>query len=211
MVYKYYVKRGNKVFGPYYYRSYRDGNKTRKEYLGTKDERKETKSTFDENKIKSIFLLSFFVIVILLSVFFPHPGIAGKATLELGSKTFLANEPISGNLNLMLKQGELIPEKTDILVQIWNETYREEEQIELKKLIKGSGIEIEKEQGIFYIENTQLAGQGSGYGLEGIKTIHPFIYFKLEITGTTETGTEFLEQIDASVVSSTPFIYHTTN
>ena len=69
MVYKYYVKRGNKVFGPYYYRSYRDGNKTRKEYLGTKDERKETKSTFDENKIKSIFLLSFFVIVILLSVF----------------------------------------------------------------------------------------------------------------------------------------------
>lgn len=35
MVYKYYIKRGSKRFGPYYYRSYRVGNKVKKEYLGT--------------------------------------------------------------------------------------------------------------------------------------------------------------------------------
>jgi hypothetical protein len=34
MVYKYYIKRGSKRFGPYYYRSYRVGNKVKKEYLG---------------------------------------------------------------------------------------------------------------------------------------------------------------------------------
>ncbi|GEM_PF-4930088 len=35
MVYKYYVKKKNgKIFGPYYYRSYRVGNEIRKEYLG---------------------------------------------------------------------------------------------------------------------------------------------------------------------------------
>lgn len=34
MVYKYYIKRGNRKFGPYYYRSYRVGDKTKKEYLG---------------------------------------------------------------------------------------------------------------------------------------------------------------------------------
>jgi len=36
MVYRYYVKRGNKRFGPYYYRSYREKGKFKKEYLGTK-------------------------------------------------------------------------------------------------------------------------------------------------------------------------------
>ncbi|MEK6757684.1 MAG: hypothetical protein AABX88_01010 [Nanoarchaeota archaeon] len=36
MVYKKYIKRGNKVHGPYYYESYRDDRGiTRKKYLGT--------------------------------------------------------------------------------------------------------------------------------------------------------------------------------
>lgn len=35
MVYKYFVKKKNgKIFGPYYYKSYRVGNKVNKEYLG---------------------------------------------------------------------------------------------------------------------------------------------------------------------------------
>ena len=38
MVYKRYVKRGKKVYGPYYYLSFRDRNgEVRKRYLGTKE------------------------------------------------------------------------------------------------------------------------------------------------------------------------------
>jgi|TARA_B100001971_G_C18153527_1_gene517215 hypothetical protein len=42
MVYKRYVKRGEKIYGPYYYLSFRDGNgEVRKKYLGTKEPSKE--------------------------------------------------------------------------------------------------------------------------------------------------------------------------
>lgn len=40
MVYKHFVKKKNgKIFGPYYYRSYRVGNEIKKEYLGKNSEK----------------------------------------------------------------------------------------------------------------------------------------------------------------------------
>ncbi|MBR9705322.1 hypothetical protein GOV12_07955, partial [Candidatus Pacearchaeota archaeon] len=41
MVYKKFEKKGDKVFGPYYYESYRDGDKVRKVYIGGEKEYKE--------------------------------------------------------------------------------------------------------------------------------------------------------------------------
>ena len=41
MVHKRYLKKGNKVFGPYYYRSYREDGKVKKEYIGKEDDYKE--------------------------------------------------------------------------------------------------------------------------------------------------------------------------
>jgi len=35
MVYKKYITKGGKLHGPYYYESYRDGDKIKKRYLGT--------------------------------------------------------------------------------------------------------------------------------------------------------------------------------
>ena len=40
MVYKKYIKRGHKVFGPYYYHSYRSKGKVKKIYIGKKKEYK---------------------------------------------------------------------------------------------------------------------------------------------------------------------------
>jgi len=34
MVYKKYLKKGGKIFGPYYYESFRDGNQVKKIYIG---------------------------------------------------------------------------------------------------------------------------------------------------------------------------------
>lgn len=41
MVHKRYLKKGNKIFGPYYYRSYREDGKVKKEYIGKEDEYQE--------------------------------------------------------------------------------------------------------------------------------------------------------------------------
>jgi nitrate reductase NapE component len=60
MVDYHYIKRGNKVYGPYYYRSYRVGNKVKKEYLG-KDYAEKTKA----RKIKTALLLLFVLFIFL--------------------------------------------------------------------------------------------------------------------------------------------------
>lgn len=51
MVYKKYIKRGNKIHGPYYYESYRDENgKTRSRYL--KDYKKDVDTKISTLKKK---------------------------------------------------------------------------------------------------------------------------------------------------------------
>ncbi len=52
MVHKRYEKRGGKVFGPYYYESYRDGVHVRKRYIGNEEEYQRWKRKKEE-KIKS--------------------------------------------------------------------------------------------------------------------------------------------------------------
>ena len=41
MVYKKYLKKGGKTFGPYYYESYREGNHVKKVYIGGEKEYKQ--------------------------------------------------------------------------------------------------------------------------------------------------------------------------
>jgi parallel beta-helix repeat protein len=208
MAFKKYIKRGNKIYGPYYYRSYRVGNQVKKEYLG--------KNYLERVKARERrkALIPFFVLLLsLLFLFFTivrYAGITGKASLELET-TFKANEPITGNLNLVLKQGELIPDKTSVILHVKNETYSQSAKIKLKELIRESALDIEEQKGSFYLENTEITGQGKGYGLEGTRMIFPFVYFKLEITGKSETGTELVEIVDGSATAGVPFTYALSN
>ncbi|MFH1425340.1 MAG: S8 family serine peptidase [archaeon] len=57
MVYKRYVRKGGKVFGPYYYESYRDGEKVRKKYFGSVERKSNWRKGLMFGLLAFVFLL----------------------------------------------------------------------------------------------------------------------------------------------------------
>ncbi|MEM3405525.1 MAG: hypothetical protein QW117_00960, partial [Candidatus Pacearchaeota archaeon] len=172
MVYKKYIKRGNKVFGPYYYESYRKGEDIKKKYIGKKEDLKKIK------RIKNylLFLFGFLFISFMIYSFIYHPKISGKAIVKL-EPIYKENETIEGNLKIILKEGELIPKDSFIKIKL-NE---QEKIIPISELIKE-----EPKEGNYYIENTNIEGFGEGYGFYGTKEIYPEISFTLKIKEKTK-------------------------
>lgn len=76
MVYKKYIKRGNKVFGPYYYSSYREGNKVKTRYFRVKENYQ------NEAKKRKIFAIAAAFLVTIALFFFLKPSIIGLASKE---------------------------------------------------------------------------------------------------------------------------------
>jgi len=76
VVYRYYIKRGAKRFGPYYYRSYRENGKFKKEYLGTSLPKGYRKT----NKLLLILILALIGLTILGLAL--KPAITGFVTRE---------------------------------------------------------------------------------------------------------------------------------
>ena len=126
MVYKRYVYKRGKRFGPYYYESYRDGDKIRKRYLGSSlplSSLPEKKQKINNNLPRNILgrfhkkqlILPVLVIMLLLGfwLFYTNVGLTGKATLDVSSE-YNQGEAISGALKLSLKAGELIPASTTL-------------------------------------------------------------------------------------------------
>jgi hypothetical protein len=78
MVHKRYIKRNGKLFGPYYYESYRVGDKVKKRYLGTEKDikRKESqkikssKDSINLNTNSIIFTITGIFLVVFLFLFF---------------------------------------------------------------------------------------------------------------------------------------------
>ena len=180
MAYKKYIKRGNRKFGPYYYESYRDkdGN-VRKRYVGRTLEKKRVAPT----NFKLI-LLIFLVISIALIIFlFYNLQITGKASLDM-REYYILGDNIFGNLQLSLKEGELIPSNTIVKINMAGET----SEFLLSDLI------VSNDNGIFYIENFELSGEGEGYGFPGTRTSYPEVFFKLRVF---EVGKNITEEVEA--------------
>ena len=76
MVYKKYIKRGDKVFGPYYYSSYREGNKVKTSYLRVKEKYQ------NEVKKRKLFAITAAFLIMVVLFFFLKPSIIGLATNE---------------------------------------------------------------------------------------------------------------------------------
>ena len=76
MVYEKYIRRGGKVFGPYYYESYRENGKIKKRYLGTELSRKRRVTARFRHEIFAII----FVLIIIFGLFFLKP--VGNAVLD---------------------------------------------------------------------------------------------------------------------------------
>ena len=115
MAYRKFIKRGDKTFGPYYYESYRDKNgKVKTKYIGNsapdkREKTKEKKSSKFMWVVPLIILLSLFIILIY------NLEITGKITADIRD-SYIYGENLSGDLRLNLKQGELLPIDSKLII-----------------------------------------------------------------------------------------------
>ena len=79
MVYKKYEKREGKIFGPYYYESYRINGKVKKSYIGGDkeysdwlDQKKVKKYTNKKEIVVSFLFCMFLIFTVFYAVFFAH-------------------------------------------------------------------------------------------------------------------------------------------
>jgi len=89
MVYKKYIKRGNKVFGPYYYSSYREGNKVKTTYFRVKEKYQ------NEAKKRKLFAIAAAFLLIIALFFFLKPDLIGFTALV--TRPLLTLSPIQGH------------------------------------------------------------------------------------------------------------------
>ncbi|MGD2073003.1 MAG: hypothetical protein PVG65_05900, partial [Candidatus Thorarchaeota archaeon] len=181
MVYKKYIKRGGKLYGPYYYESKRIGNKVVSNYVKREVAEEEEKpeppphktiSSINFNK-KFLFiipaLLVLIVLMFTLKSFFP--ALTGKVALQI-SPSYEAGEKISGSMDLVLQKGELIPADSEIIISL----QEQENTISLQQaLIEYSNV------GEYYLEERDLEGEGLGFGVPGEIIYYPEIEFTLLI------------------------------
>ncbi len=100
MVHKKYIKRGDKVFGPYLYENYRQGSVTKTRYLGPVIKQKKFK--IDKNFLKAVAIITF-VIIISLMILVPDKLHLNKISLIkeelLSQKSFGVFVKVIGSTN----------------------------------------------------------------------------------------------------------------
>ena len=180
MVHKKYIKINGKSYGPYYYESYREGGKVKKRYIKSPPEKKEIKREiiassappqFNFSRVKRLAPLILIGIILagifLISFYTP----TGRVTLEI-EKEYKPGEAITGNLNYILKSGELVPSDSVIVISLGGQ----KKEFTLKELVSQEIV-----SGDFYAEGVSLSGSGEGFGLIGEKEIFPDVNFELKI------------------------------
>jgi hypothetical protein len=174
MVYKKYIERNGKIYGPYVYHSRRVDGKVISEYHGS------NKKT---NRRRILFIIALPIIIISLilwSVFF-QPQFTGRIVLDLNQDV---SEEFQGNINLVLKEGELIPMGTKIIIENGGEIY--ESFLE-------DFIDLEEIDGNYYLQDTDVLGNGAGFGIIGKTEKTVSVFFQLKIREK-----DSLEKIDKS-------------
>lgn len=186
MAYKKYIQKNGKLYGPYLYESKRVDGKVISEYHGQK-------KTFDSKKIKDF--LFFFGLAIIIGFFiffiFLDKGLTGNVVLSLDS-TYEKGRPLDGVLQFTLKEGELIPSDTKVILENSGQTY----EFQLNQI-----LDDELSEGNYYVFGKTLEGNGQGYGLEGEKETYPEVEFTLQIYN--EVGEESEENSSENSTEST--------
>lgn len=179
MVYKKYIKRGNKVYGPYSYKSIKKDGKVITEYIG-KSEKKQKISS------KKYLLLGMFFLVAAFSILFVFEfNLTGKVILNIES-SYKEGEFIDGILQFSLGEDELIPASTNVLISLDNFSY----EYPLGDLVSEDIVE-----GILYIEDSNVSEVGDGYGLAPLEE-SLVVFFTLEIySEETEEVVDVPEEI----------------
>jgi len=174
MVYKKYIEKNGKIYGPYIYHSKRVNGKVVSEYKGVEKESKNFRKNFKnfESRKNFVFAGGILILIILgIWLFLPSFNMSGNAILSLQNPV-IGNNLISGNISFSFFQGELIPAKTIITIENGGKSH----QYFLNDLINET-----QTQGNFYLEGTQLVGEGSGYGLIGQQEQDLPIFFQFKL------------------------------
>ncbi|MDP7521157.1 MAG: hypothetical protein QF567_02900, partial [Candidatus Pacearchaeota archaeon] len=167
MVYKKYIKREGKVYGPYSYHSRRVNGKVVSEYHGA-----EKKISY--GKFLWIFLGVFLIIALIYGATSFNSQISGKVTLDIES-SYQEGQLLEGNLKLHLSEEEFLPASTKIMVNLDDVTY----EYLLSDLISDVPFD-----GDFYIDSKPISGSGKGYGFNNI------VYFTLIISDLVKEENE---------------------
>ncbi len=182
MAYKKYIKRGGKVYGPYIYHSKRVDGKVVSEYRGAHSNK------VDYKKFLWIGLGVLVIAVLAFGIYYLGKGISGQATFDV-KVDYKEGEAIDGVLKFSLKEGELIPTSSKLILENNGEKY----EYPLADFISDKTVE-----GNFYVEGKDISGSGTGYGKEGTKEVKSIVYFTLEVykdQDTTEEPEEPAEEI----------------
>jgi hypothetical protein len=174
MVYKKYIKRNGKVYGPYIYHSKRVGDKVVSEYRGGL---KKPRKYFNLLIILSSIILVGILVFLLVS---SQESVSGQATLDLNAN-YKPGETLKGKLDLSLKEGELIPANSKLVIEN-NENVKE---FKLKEVVSR-----ELSEGDFYIQGESIPGSGEGYGKQGFSEKYQDVYFELNVYAKESTEEE---------------------
>ena len=173
MVYKKYIKRGGKFYGPYIYESKRVDGKVVSQYHGS-----ENKVDFRKYALIFVSVIVLIGLIYFLSSF-NFGSLTGFASLNT-DVDYSEGQPISGNVVMSLKEGELLPASSKLIFENEGQTYEYNlDELVLEQTVNGN----------FYIENTGVSGIGEGYGIEGERQIYPEVSFVLNIY-PAETSSE---------------------
>ncbi len=184
MVYKKYIKRNGKLYGPYVYHSKRVDGKVVSEYIGPK-------SSFNKNYFFGAAAVLFLVLVLASGIYFfneSRKSFSGQAVINLEGN-YVYQESFDGDVKINLKEGELIPAQSEVVLENGGESY----YYNLSDF-----VEDETVSGSFYIQGKSLSGEGEGYGLEGEKEITPQVYFKLRIVEDEIVPSDDSEEIESN-------------
>ncbi|MCX6747129.1 MAG: hypothetical protein NTU63_03280 [Candidatus Pacearchaeota archaeon] len=182
MVYKKYIKKDGKLYGPYLYESHRINGKVTSEYHGV------------DNSASKKFLwmgIGLLVFVILIFSFFYLKGkITGQASLNLNANQ-VEGKNLEGFLEIKLKDGEFVPASSKIIFETSNQKY----EYDLKDLVSES-----PSLGDYYVEGESIFGSGEGYGIKGTKVTYPTVYFTLISKQTQSNETSSNESTESTTI-----------
>ena len=178
MVHEKYIKINGKTYGPYNYESYREDGKVKKRYIKTSNKKVGVSNKkVEEGRVKDkinkgkYLKVGIFLIISLLVFLVFNSTMTGKVGLDIDTN-YVIGEQIRGVLNLNLVSGEHVPASSKILINNAGE---------VSEYLLSDLVSDEKIEGDFYIDNLDVSGTGSGYGVLGEREVYPEVEFVLKI------------------------------
>ena len=155
MVYKKYIVRGGKTFGPYYYRSVKKGGKVITQYVKEPNDFPQKKFPISSKKTLKFLIFPIIFLILIAGFFILKPIFTGKVILSV-ENSYIYGENLFGNLKLNLEPKEFIPASTNVLIN----SNGEEHKFVLSELINEN-----PSSGEFFISGADISGFGEGYGV----------------------------------------------